>query len=155
MQSLTVSSPAFRSTSEIPTPYSCEGRSISPPISWSGVPSGTQSVAVIVDDPDAPRGTFTHWVLYNLPPNASSLPEAVTSTALPSGTQFGQNSAGEERYYPMCPPSGRHRYFFKVYALDTKLDGLKHPSANQLERAMQGHILAQGELMGTYAKHAH
>ena len=153
MQALSVSSPAFQHHTSIPEPYSCEGESISPPISWSGVPEETQSVAVVVDDPDAPGGTFVHWVVYNLPANVSELPEG--AKALPGDAEEGKNSAKKAGYYPMCPPSGRHRYYFKVYALDTKLDGLRQPSVNELERAMRGHVLAQGELMGTYEKHLH
>lgn len=149
MQSLKVRSSAFENGAPIPRAHSCEGESVSPPLSWSDLPAGTRSVALIVDDPDAPMGTWVHWVVYNLPPDTMSLAQGAR---LPAAAQVGVNSGREASYYPMCPPSGRHRYFFKVYALDAQLQGLKHPTAADLEKAMQGHILARGELMGTYQK---
>ncbi len=153
MQTLSVSSPAFPNRGNIPESYSCEGQSLSPPLTWSELPAGAQSVSVVVDDPDAPKGTFVHWVVFNLPPTVGSLPEGATHQAMPGGAIEGRNSAGEIGYYPMCPPSGRHRYFFKVYALDTKLGDLPQATAADLEHAMQGHVLAHGELIGTYEKH--
>jgi hypothetical protein len=155
--SLTLTSPAFADRHEIPVDYTCEGADISPALQWSGVPPGTQSLALIVDDPDAPdpaapKMTWVHWVLYNLPPNSTQLAEGITSDELPPGTLEGKNDWKRTGYGGPCPPIGRHRYFFKLFALDTVLPDLKHPTKAQLEQAMQGHILAQAQLMGTYQK---
>jgi len=155
--SLTLTSPAFADRHEIPVDYTCEGADISPALQWSGVPAGTQSLALIVDDPDAPdpaapKMTWVHWVLYNLPPNSTQLAEGITSDELPPGTLEGKNDWKRTGYGGPCPPIGRHRYFFKLFALDTVLPDLKHPTKAQLEQAMQGHILAHAQLMGTYQK---
>jgi Raf kinase inhibitor-like YbhB/YbcL family protein len=148
---LNVSSTAFSAGQPIPLQYTCKGKGISPPLAWSGAPAGAKSLALIMDDPDAPMGTFVHWVVYNLPAASSGLPEAVTEgTNLPDGTVQGANSAGRSGYTGPCPPSGTHRYFFKLYALDEVLEPLANTSKEQLLKAMQGHILAQGELMGTF-----
>jgi Raf kinase inhibitor-like YbhB/YbcL family protein len=154
---MTITSPVFSPGGEIPTRYTCEGDGISPPLAWSTPPSGTQSLALIVDDPDAPdpkapKMTWVHWVLYNLSPSADGLPEAVAAGALPAGTREGLNDWKRSGYGGPCPPIGRHRYFHKLYALDTVLPDLGRPSKVALERAMQGHILARAELLGTYAK---
>lgn len=153
----TLTSSAFTSGSAIPQQYTCEGADLSPPLFWSGMPTGTKSFALIVDDPDAPdpaapRMTWVHWVLYNLPPELRSLPEGAATSALPDGTREGVNDWKRTGYGGPCPPIGRHRYFHKLYALDTVLPDLGHPTRSQLERAMQGHILAQAELIGTYQK---
>jgi Raf kinase inhibitor-like YbhB/YbcL family protein len=155
--SLTITSTAFASNASIPSLYTCEGKDISPPLAWSGVPAGTQSLALIVDDPDAPdpaapKMTWVHWVLYDIAAAAGGLPEAVNSTALPAGTREGVNDWGRAGYGGPCPPIGRHRYFHKLYALDTVLPELKRPDKAALEKAMQGHILAQAALIGTYQK---
>ena len=155
--SFTLTSPAFATGGEIPTQYTCEGDDISPPLAWSTPPAGTKSLALIVDDPDAPdpkapKITWVHWVLYNLPPSVDGLPEGVPARALPAGTREGLNDWKRSGYGGPCPPIGRHRYFHKLYALDTVLPDLGRPSKVALERAMQGHILAQAELLGTYAK---
>ncbi|MDZ7316042.1 MAG: YbhB/YbcL family Raf kinase inhibitor-like protein [candidate division KSB1 bacterium] len=155
--SLTITSSAFAHMGEIPSLYTCEGKDISPPLSWSGVPSGAKSLALIVDDPDAPdpaapRMTFVHWVLYNLPPNSNGLPEGVKSNELPHGTLEGTSDYRRTGWGGPCPPIGRHRYFFKLYALDTVLPDLKKPTKAELLKAMEGHILAQAELIGTYQK---
>jgi Raf kinase inhibitor-like YbhB/YbcL family protein len=154
---LTVTSPQFTHQGEIPSLYTCEGRDLSPPLAWSGLPAGTKSVALILDDPDAPdprapKMTWVHWVLYNLPPTATGLPEAVKASQLPEGTRMGQNDWKRTGYGGPCPPIGRHRYFHKVYALDLMLPDLKEPTKAQLEAAMKGHVLASGELVGTYQK---
>ena len=143
--------------SPIPTPYTCEGQDVSPPLAWSEPPSGTKSLALIVDDPDAPdpkapKLTWVHWVLYNLPPTAGQLPEVVAANTLPTGTREGLNDWKRTGYGGPCPPIGRHRYFHKLYALDTVLPDLVRPTKAQLEKAMQGHVLAQAELVGTYEK---
>ncbi len=151
--SLTISSAAFASGQSIPAKYSCVGREVSPPLTWSGAPANTKSFALIVDDPDAPGGTWVHWVMYNIPAAASDLPEAVQPGGqLSDGSLQGKNSYGNLGYNGPCPPSGTHRYFFKLYALDAMLNLSAGTSKQQLISAMQGHILAQGEWMGTFSK---
>ena len=154
---MTITSTAFAPEGSIPALYTCEGRDISPPLAWNGVPPGTKSLALIVDDPDAPdpaapKMTWVHWVLYDLPPSTTGLPEGVKSSALPAGTKEAVNDFGRTAYGGPCPPVGRHRYYFKLYALDTTLPDLARPSKAALEKAMQGHVLAQATLMGTYRK---
>lgn len=156
---LMLSSPAFEHGAEIPTDYTCEGKDISPPLVWQGVPAGTRSLALIIDDPDAPdpaapKMTWVHWVLYNLPPETTGLPIETTAKDLPPATKEGINDFKRTRYGGPCPPIGRHRYFHKLYALDTLLEGLDTPTKQQLEAAMRGHILAQADLMGTYQKYS-
>ena len=153
---LSITSSAFAHQGEIPTLYTCEGKDLSPPLAWSGAQDGVKSLALIVDDPDAPdpkapRMTWVHWVLYNIPPEATGLPEGV-GRALPAGTLEGLNDWKRTGYGGPCPPIGRHRYFHKLYALDTLLPDLKSPTKAQLEKAMEGHVLAKAELVGTYQK---
>ncbi|MBI5442031.1 MAG: YbhB/YbcL family Raf kinase inhibitor-like protein [Deltaproteobacteria bacterium] len=153
----TITSSAFSPNGEIPSSYTCEGRDVSPPLSWSDLPPGTKSLALIVDDPDAPdpaapKMTWVHWVLYNLPATATGLPEAVAPSALPGGTREGLNDWRKTGYGGPCPPIGRHRYFFKLYALSAVLPDLGKPDKAKLERAMEGKILGKGELVGTYQK---
>jgi Raf kinase inhibitor-like YbhB/YbcL family protein len=155
--SLILTSSAFTHEGSIPARHTCSSEDISPALSWSGIPANTKSLALIVDDPDAPdpaapRMTWVHWVLYNLPADSQGLPEAVSKTQLLTGTFEGINDWKRTGYGGPCPPIGRHRYFFKLYALDTVLPDLKRPTKVQLENAMQGHVLAQVELMGTYQK---
>lgn len=154
---LRIHSPAFGDGGEIPSKYTCEGDDVAPPLGWEGVPANARSLALIVDDPDAPdpaapRMTWVHWLLYNLPADVSSLPEGATAADLPSGTREGLNDWKRTGYRGACPPIGQHRYFHKLYALDTFLEGLNKPTKAQLEAAMKGHILAQGQLVGTYRK---
>jgi Raf kinase inhibitor-like YbhB/YbcL family protein len=154
---LTISSPAFGSNGKIPTKYTCEGNDVSPALSWSGVPANAKSLALIVDDPDAPdprapKMTYVHWVLYGIPPSASGLAEAVQKNSLPAGTREGLNDWKKTGYGGPCPPIGEHRYFFKLYALDTALADLGTPTKAQLEKAMQGHITEKAELIGKYEK---
>lgn len=154
---LELKSPAFTHLGDIPKRFTCEGADVSPPLAWSNVPEGTKSLALIVDDPDAPdpaapKLTWIHWVLYNLPPTAGALPEAVDPAALPPGTLAGLNDWNKADYGGPCPPIGRHRYFHKLYALDTVLTGLVSPTKAQLAAAMRGHILAEAEFIGTYQK---
>jgi len=151
----TLTSAAFAHQGAIPTKYTCEGADVSPPLSWTGLPPGTKSLALIVDDPDAPdpaapKMTWVHWVLYNLPPTANGLPEG--ASVLPAGALQGLNDWQRTGYGGPCPPIGRHRYFFKLYALDTVLPDLGRPTKAMLEKAMKGHILVQTELTGTYQK---
>lgn len=153
----TLTSSAFTEGSEIPEVHTCEGSDTSPPLAWSGAPAGTQSFALIVDDPDAPdpakpKMTWVHWVLYNIPATTTQLPTAVASATLPPGTREGTNDWKRTGYGGPCPPIGRHRYFFKLYALDCELPDLHQPTKAELEKAMTGHILAQTQLMGTYQK---
>ncbi len=150
---MSLSSAAFASGQSIPSKYSCVGREVSPPLAWSGAPADTKSFALIVDDPDAPMGTWVHWVLFNILASANSLPEGVAAGAqLSDGSLQGKNSSGKMGYSGPCPPSGTHRYFFKLYALDAMLNLSSGSSKQQLLSAMQGHILAQAELMGTFSK---
>jgi Raf kinase inhibitor-like YbhB/YbcL family protein len=148
-----LTSAAFAHEQPIPVKHTCDGEDISPPLQWSDPPAGTQSFALIADDPDAPMGTWVHWVLYNLPSEARALPEAVPSDAdLPDGSRHGENSWRRTDYGGPCPPSGTHRYFFKLYALDKVLDLGAGATKDQLLQAMDEHILAQTELMGTYTR---
>lgn len=154
---LKLTSTVFTDKGEIPAKYTCQGADIAPPLQWEGVPEGTQSLALIVDDPDAPdpaapRMTWVHWVLYNLPPDSSGLPEGVTASGLPAGTLEGKNDWGRTGYGGPCPPIGRHRYFHKLYALDTVLPDLDKPKKATLEAAIKGHVIEQAELVGTYQK---
>jgi Raf kinase inhibitor-like YbhB/YbcL family protein len=145
---------AFAPGQPIPQKYTCDGQDISPPLQWSDPPQGTQSLALICDDPDAPVGTWVHWVLYNLPAEARALPEAVPPDAeLSDGSRQGKNGWGNLGYGGPCPPGGStHRYFFKLYALDTVLDLEAGASKKQVLQAMEGHILAQTEVMGVYSR---
>jgi hypothetical protein len=149
---LSITSTAFAQAQPIPVLYSCDGKGISPPLAWSGAPAATKSFALIMDDPDAPMGTYVHWVIYNIPSSAVGLPQATSKDAeLTDGSLQGPNSGGRTGYTGPCPPGGTHRYFFKLYALDTMLS-ISGAGKDQLLKAMQGHILAQGELMGTFTR---
>ncbi len=148
-----LTSPAFPSGGAIPRQYTCDGKNISPPLQWNDPPSDTQSFALIADDPDAPMGTWVHWVLFNVPASTRALPEAVPPEAeLSDGSRHGRNSWRRLGYGGPCPPSGTHRYFFKLYALDTVLSLSAGASKEQLLQAMKGHILMQIELMGVYTR---
>jgi Raf kinase inhibitor-like YbhB/YbcL family protein len=150
---LILTSSAFSNGDPIPGVYTCDGQDISPPLSWEEPPSGTESFALIVDDPDAPGGTWVHWVLFNVPGETRSLAEEVSDDAeLSDGGLHGENSWNRMGYGGPCPPSGTHRYFFKLYALDTRLDLEAGASKERLLDTMEGHILAQTELMGTYQR---
>jgi len=154
---LTISSPAFTNLGRIPRSHTCEGADTSPALEWAGAPASAASLALIVDDPDAPdpkapQTTWVHWVLYNLPPDTRGLPGGVAPEALPPGTLEGVNDWGRTGYGGPCPPVGEHRYFFKLYALDTVLEGLGRPDKAELEAAMDGHILAQAQWVGLYEK---
>ena len=152
-----ITSPAFAANADIPVKFTCQGGDRSPSLAFAEPPAGTKSLALIVDDPDAPdpaapKMTWVHWVLYNLPPHTTELPEAVAPSALPAGTREGQNDWKRTGYSGPCPPIGRHRYIHKLFALDTMLPDLKKPSKAALEKAMQGHILGRAELVATYQK---
>ena len=151
---LNLYSSAFKNRQPIPQKYTCEGADLSPPLDWTGIPEGTKSLALIVDDPDAPdpkapKMVYVHWVVYEIPPTTTSLP---AGGPLPPEAFEGTNDWKRVGWGGPCPPIGRHRYFFKLYALDTKLPDLKTPTKQQLERAMEGHILGKTELIGTYEK---
>jgi Raf kinase inhibitor-like YbhB/YbcL family protein len=150
----TISSPSFQNGAEIPKKFTCDGADVSPELQWTSPPSGTQSFALISDDPDAPAGTWTHWVLFDLSAQASSLPENVSKIdELPTGGRQGRNDFRKIGYGGPCPPAGKpHRYFFKLYALDTKLDLKPGASRQELEQAMQNHILGKAELVGRYQR---
>ena len=152
---LKLTSTALAHRGQIPSKYTCDGEDISPPLAWSGVPAEAKSLVLIVDDPDAPdpaapKMTWVHWVLYNIQPSAGALPEAARQ--LPAGTREDMNDWKRTGYGGPCPPIGRHRYFHKLYALDTSLSELSSPTKAELEQAMQGHVLARAELVGTYEK---
>lgn len=154
---LTLTSKTFVHGGEIPTRCTCEGKDLAPDLTWSGVPTGTKSLALIVDDPDAPdpaapKMTYVHWVLYNIPVDATGLAEGTTPADLPAGTREGLNDWKRTGYGGPCPPIGRHRYFHKLFALDKALPDLGAATKPVLETAMAGHILEQVELMGTYIK---
>lgn len=159
--SLTLTSPAFAPGAAIPARYTCQGEDSSPQLEWSDPPAGTKSLALIVDDPDAAAGSWVHWVVYNIPPATRSLPEGAsrgkaTTFDLPEGAQQGRTSFRRADYGGPCPPSGSHRYFFRIYALDAAVTGgaadANALDASALRKAMEGHVLATGELMGTYQK---
>ena len=154
---LTLHSPAFEPQGSIPTKHTCDGDDISPALRWSGVPAGAKSLALIVDDPDAPdpkapKRVYAHWLLYDIPPSATGLPEGVKSDALPRGTREGSNDWHRTGYGGPCPPIGRHRYFFKLFALDRVLGDIGAPSKKDLEAAISGHVIGSAELIGTYER---
>lgn len=151
---LRLTSPAFENQAAIPREHTCEGADTSPPLEWTGVPQDARSLALIVDDPDAPdpaapKRTYVHWVLYDVPTSVTSLD---AGAARPADARDGTNDWKRTGYGGPCPPIGRHRYFFKLYALDTALGDLDRPTKAALERAMDGHIVARAELLGTYEK---
>jgi Raf kinase inhibitor-like YbhB/YbcL family protein len=157
LSAMRVASPSFAANAEIPSKFTCQGADHSPPLSWAEVPAESKSLALIVDDPDAPdpaapRMTWVHWVLYNIPPRATGLAEAIATKELPPGSLEGVNDWKRTGYRGPCPPIGRHRYVHKLYALDVLLPDLHRPSKAALEKAMAGHILARAELVGTYQK---
>ena len=154
---LVLISPAFSSNGSIPARYTCEGADLSPPLEWSGAPGNAKSFALIVDDPDAPdpaapKMVYVHWVVYNIPAGTTKLAENAARSGLPDGARQGINDWKKQTYGGPCPPIGRHRYFHKLYALDTELTGLSDPTKAQLEAAMKGHLVATAELIGTYLK---
>jgi Raf kinase inhibitor-like YbhB/YbcL family protein len=154
---LTLQSPAFSHLGAIPKRYTCDGDDVSPPLEWQGAPPATKSFALIVDDPDAPdpkapKRVYVHWALYDIPPTVSGLPEGAGAKNPPQGARTGVNDWSRSGYGGPCPPIGRHRYFFKLYALDTQLGDLGRATKSDLEAAMRGHVLAQAELVGTYER---
>ncbi|MBU0662980.1 MAG: YbhB/YbcL family Raf kinase inhibitor-like protein [Proteobacteria bacterium] len=155
--SLSISSPAFVDSLQIPVIYTCDGRNISPPLQWTGIPASTKSLALIIDDPDAPdpaapRMTWVHWLLYNIPITTSGLAEGIAPNALPKGTLSGRGDNKKTTYGGPCPPIGCHRYFHKLYALDIILPDLQQPTKSTLLQAMEGHILAHAEIIGLYQR---
>jgi Raf kinase inhibitor-like YbhB/YbcL family protein len=154
---LSIQSKNFRQNEMIPARYTCDGRDISPPLAWSGIPDEAKSLALIVDDPDAPdpaapKMTWVHWVLYNIPVWAQGLEENIAAASLPAGTKEGINDWGRKGYGGPCPPIGKHRYFFKLYALDTVLADLQKATKVEVEQAFKGRILAKAQLVGTYER---
>jgi Raf kinase inhibitor-like YbhB/YbcL family protein len=148
-----ITSSAFQQEGMIPSKYTCDGADVSPPLQWDEIPEDTKSIALINDDPDAPMGTWVHWALYNLPADTKELAENIPpEETLPNGAKQGITDFGRIGYGGPCPPSGTHRYFFKIYALDSQLELESGANKNQLLKAMEGHILAQGELMGKYKR---
>ena len=154
---LVLTSPAFANNGAIPKQYTCEGTDISPPLRWSGAPQGTKSLALIIDDPDAPdprapKITWVHWVVYNIPADANGLAEGAAKSGPPAGAQLGLNDWKRADYGGPCPPIGRHRYFHKLYALDTVLPDLGRATKARLLDAIKGHVVAEAQLIGTYQK---
>jgi Raf kinase inhibitor-like YbhB/YbcL family protein len=149
MGDLTITSPAFADQGAIPTRFTCDGQDLNPALLFGAAPAGTRSLALVVDDPDAPVGTWVHWVMWNIPPQTREVKEG----SIPAGAVQGLNDWRRNHYGGPCPPSGTHRYFFKLYALDTTLNLPPATTKAGLEHAMQGHILAHGELLGTYRRH--
>jgi len=154
---LSILSPAFGDHAPIPELYTCDGENFAPPLGWSGAPPHTASLALIVDDPDAPdpaapKRTYVHWVLYDIPAAVTEIEEGAGGALLPDGAREGRNDAGGVGYTGPCPPIGRHRYFFKLFALDTVLGDLGASTKADLERAIDGHVLERAELVGTYAR---
>lgn len=159
VMALTITSSAFKHGEKIPKKYSCDGESISPPLTWAGIPDSAKSLVLISDDPDAPMGTWVHWVVYDIPATITGFPEnipQVKNLADIKGKELagkqGKNSGGKIGYYPPCPPSGTHRYFFKLYALDTMLEMKHGATKSDVLEAMEGHVLAEAELMGLYSR---
>jgi Raf kinase inhibitor-like YbhB/YbcL family protein len=157
IMALIISSPAFPENGEVPAQYTCDGADVSPPLVWSGVPPEAKSLVLILDDPDAPdpaapRTVWAHWLLYNIPPSTTGLPEDVANNGgLPAGTRVGANDWRQAAYGGPCPPIGQHRYFHKLYALDTILPDLNSPTKGELEAAIQGHVIDQAELVVPYS----
>ena len=154
---LKLTSSSFRHGGEIPTKYTCEGPDVSPPLMWEGIPESAKSLVLIIDDPDAPdpkapKMTWVHWLGYNIPTNISGIAENATAHGLPDGVLQGENDWHNIAYGGPCPPIGQHRYFHKLYAMDTFLQDLSGPTKAQLESAMQGHIIEKAELLGVYQK---
>lgn len=150
---ISITSTAFNEGEFIPKKYSCDGADVSPPLEWIGIPEETKELALICDDPDAPMGTWVHWVLYNIPPNVSNLPESVPAVkVLENGAVHGMNDFHKIGYGGPCPPGGTHRYFFKIYALDTELKLAQGKTRTELLESMNGHVLAGGQLMGKYKR---
>ena len=152
-----IRSTAFADGAPIPSHHTCEGADVSPPLAWTAVPAGAKALALVVDDPDAPdpahpTTTWVHWVLYNLPASSTGLVEGVAPSALPAGTAQGTNDWRRTGWGGPCPPIGRHRYFFKLYALDRELPDLHAPTKTRIEHAIEGHVLAGTQLVGTYQK---
>ena len=147
MKNLLIKSSAFEKNTKIPSKYTCDGDDISPPLTFEGMPKEAKTLVLIVDDPDAPRGTFDHWVVWNIPASTSKIEE----NNAPSGIE-GLNGAGKAGYFGPCPPSGNHRYFFKVYALDTSLSLGANSRKKDVEKAFEGHVLAKGELIGLFSR---
>ncbi|MDY6820168.1 MAG: YbhB/YbcL family Raf kinase inhibitor-like protein [Deferribacterota bacterium] len=153
-RNFTITSPAFKNGQEIPIKYTCEGKNISPPIKWFNIPKETNSLALIVEDPDAPAGIWVHWIIYNIPPNINGLTEQAgdLKSKLPKSADYGINSWKNLGYDGPCPPSNRHRYIFRLYALDKTLKNLKTPTKSELKTKMKGHIISVAKLIGTYER---
>jgi len=153
MMKIKITSSAFADGGMIPAKYTCDGADVSPPVQWDAVPDGTKSISLICDDPDAPMGTWVHWVLFNLPADVKVLAENLpTEEILPNGAKQGTNDFRRIGYGGPCPPSGTHRYFFKLYALDVELDLQAGAEKGQLLKVMEGHIIGQGQLIGKYKR---
>ncbi len=149
---LSMKSPGFQNGGDIPRKYTCDGGDVSPALAWDGAPAGAKAFALIVDDPDAPGGTWVHWVLYDLPGNAKELPEGIAAETQPRGAKQGVNDFRKSGYGGPCPPGGTHRYYFKLYALDAPTELKAGATKQQLLAAIKGHVLAEAELVGKYGR---
>lgn len=147
-----IQSTAFKEGEKIPSKFTCDGENVSPELSWNDFPESTKTFALIVDDPDAPGGTFVHWVVYNIPSNVTSFPEETTSNNLPVGAKQGTNHFGDNDYGGPCPPAGTHRYYFKLYALDSEIQLKAGAGKRDLLKAIEGHKVAEAQLMGKYER---
>lgn len=153
VEKISVSAEAFKEGGDIPSEYTCDGKNVSPSLSWKGVPANAKSIALVMDDPDAPMGTFVHWVIFNIPASAQKLPKGIPGDKiLEDGSRQGNNDFRRIGYGGPCPPGGTHRYYFKIYALDTMLNLSAGATKADVEDAMKVHVLAQGELMGRYGR---
>jgi Raf kinase inhibitor-like YbhB/YbcL family protein len=152
VMTMTLASPDFTAGAAMPARFTCDEDGTSPALQWSGIPSGARSLALVVDDPDAPQRTWVHWVLYDLPHDATGLPQSVATAQLPAGSREGLNDWKKTGYGAPCPPKGRHRYVFTLYALDRTLPDLQRPDKAQLLKAMEGHVLTKAQLIGTYQR---
>jgi Raf kinase inhibitor-like YbhB/YbcL family protein len=153
LAAMDLTSSAFRDGGNIPAKYTCDGDGVSPPLAWTGVPPGAQALALIVDDPDAPSGVFTHWVVFGIPPTVDRLAENASHGGMPPGAKQGRNSTGKTGWFGPCPPSGTHHYVFRLYAVNVPFDDLKSGAErSDVENAVHGHVLAETKLMGLYSR---
>lgn len=150
---MNLTSPAFKDGGAIPAKYSCDGEGVSPPLAWTGVPAGAQALALIVEDPDAPSGVFTHWVVFNIPPTADGLSENASHEGMPAGAKQGRNSMGRTGWFGPCPPSGAHHYVFHLYAVNVAFELKAGAERSDVDNVTRGHVLAEAKLTGLYTRH--
>lgn len=149
---LTLTSPAFKNGANIPAKYTCDGAQVSPPLAWTGVPAGTQALALVVDDPDSPSGVYTHWVVFAIPPTVDSLPENASKAGMPAGAMQGRNSSGRVGWLGPCPPNGAHHYVFHLYAINVAPQLKQGAERSDVDNADRGHVIAETTLTGLYSR---